>query len=287
LHSDRCFQPGRAVETARTLTCRTPGVASQMRPWGTGEKRETIMTSNDDNAADPPATAVDDNETTAGPANDATTVIPPDLAHTQARAYSAIVDYDDPEQGDTRLAPAWAPPASWGLAWGSAGILLVCGLVAALVIGVMVWVAMRKRADDAQAGAPWSPPAESTSAVTLPPPTQTSTTPPPPTVTYTAPASPPTTVTVQAQPPAPSRDDEFIERLEADKLVLHDRAQALAGAHWVCRQLAAGRSQADIVASSEPDKPTVDTPGNGGFCEHGRGLLLPAIFGPIREGLRR
>jgi Protein of unknown function (DUF732) len=251
-----------------------------MRPWGTAEKRETIMTSNDDNAADPPATAADDSdETTAGPANDATTVIPPDLAHTQARAYSAIVDYDDPEQGDTRLAPAWAPPASWGLAWGSAGILLVCGLVAALVIGVMVWVAMRKRADDAQAGAPWSPPAESTSAVTLPPPTQTSTTPPPPTVTYTAPASPPTTVTVQAQPPAPSRDDEFIERLEADKLVLHDRAQALAGAHWVCRQLAAGRSQADIVASSEPDNPTVTHLGMVDFVSTAAAFYCPQFSG--------
>jgi hypothetical protein len=32
--SDRRFQPGRTVQTARTLTCRTPGVASQMRPLG-------------------------------------------------------------------------------------------------------------------------------------------------------------------------------------------------------------------------------------------------------------
>jgi hypothetical protein len=222
------------------------------------------MTSNDDNAADQPAT----------------TVIPPDLAPTQARAYSAIEDYDDPEQGDTQLALSWAPPASsWGVVWGSAGILLACGLVAALVIGVMVWVAMRKRADDAQAGPAWSPPAESTSAVTLPPPTQTSTTPPPPTVTYTAPASPPTTVTVHAQPPAPSRDDEFIERLEADKLVLHDRAQALAGAHWVCRQLAAGRSQADIVASSEPDNPTVTHLGMVDFVSTAAAFYCPQFSG--------
>jgi hypothetical protein len=35
--------------------------------------------------------------------NDETAVIPPDLAPTQARAYSDAEDYDDAEQGDTQL----------------------------------------------------------------------------------------------------------------------------------------------------------------------------------------
>jgi hypothetical protein len=213
------------------------------------------MTSNDDNAADQPAT----------------TVIPPDLAPTQARAYSAIEDYDDPEQGDTQLASSWAPPASsWGVVWGSAGILLACGLVAALVIGVMVWVAMRKRADDAQAGPAWSPPAESTSAVTLPPPTQTSTTPPPPTVTYTATATPrpPTTTTVTVTPPAPvaapseaDLDERYLSDLTSAGLRITNVREVIRDAHQICAYLAAGHSEADAARLAMRDNTTL-TEGN-------------------------
>jgi hypothetical protein len=58
--------------------------------------------------------------------DDDTTVIPPDLAPTQARAYSDAEDYDDAEQDDTQLAPTWTRPASWRLAWGSAAVVLAC-----------------------------------------------------------------------------------------------------------------------------------------------------------------
>jgi hypothetical protein len=68
--------------------------------------------------------------------DDETTVIPPDLAPTQARAYSDAVDYDDPSQTDTQLNKQLGTqlgPASWGLTWGIAGLLLAAAL---LIVGV-------------------------------------------------------------------------------------------------------------------------------------------------------
>jgi hypothetical protein len=94
---------------------------------------------------------------------------------------------------------------------------------------------------------------------------------------------PPTTGTVTpkaaAAPPAPSRDDEFIERLQADQLVLHNRTEALSGAHWVCRQLAAGHSQADIVASAERDNPTVTHLGMVDYVSTAAAFYCPEYAG--------
>jgi hypothetical protein len=101
---------------------------------------------------------------------------------------------------------------------------------------------------------------------------------PPTTVTVTPPPPPPA-VTVQAAPPAPSRDDEFIERLQADQLVLHNRTEALNGAHWVCRQLAAGHSQADIVASAERDNPTVTHLGMVDYVSTAAAFYCPEFSG--------
>ena len=243
------------------------------------------MTSNiDDNAADQPATAVgDSDETTASPANDETAVVT-DSGQTQLGwlAWSEGDDTDESEPGHE----------SWRAAWGTAALLAVSLAALAVAVGFGLWAMFRVDAgytppsiQPAEALPPISASPVPTSTVTVQaaPPTVTATPPPRnwavPTTSDPDVVPPPTTVTVQAQPSAPSRDDEFIERLEADKLVLHDRAQALAGAHWVCRQLAAGRSQADIVASSEPDNPTVTHLGMVDFVSAAADFYCPQFSG--------
>jgi hypothetical protein len=151
---------------------------------------------------------------------------------------------------------------SWGQAWSAAAVFLLIGVAVAFVIGAVGWVEFR-HGDAPAAAAPSVMPAAALPPISTEPPKTsdpdvvaptTTVTQPPTTVTVQAEPPP---VTVQAQPPAPSRDDEFLERLQADQLVIHDRTKALAAAHWVCRQLAAGHSQAEVVASAEVDNPTV------------------------------
>jgi hypothetical protein len=246
------------------------------------------MTSNiDDNAADQPATGVgDSDETTAGPANDETVVVA-DSGQTQL-GWLAWSEGDDPDESEPGR-------ESWRAAWGTAALLAVSLTALAVAVGFGLWAIFRIDADRTPG---WTPPsiqpAASLPPISTPAPTSTVTLrAAAPTVTVTPPprnwaapktsdpdvVPPPTTVTVQAQPSAPSRDDEFIERLEADKLVLHDRAQALAGAHWVCRQLAAGRTQADIVAASEPDNPTVTHLGMVDFVSASADFYCPQYAG--------
>ena len=77
-----------------------------------------------------------------------------------------------------------------------------------------------------------------------------------PTVTEEAPPLPP--ITVQAPPPAaaPSADDEFISRLQADQITVYDRARVLHTAHRICWAFDHGYSRPSIAAAvknADPD----------------------------------
>jgi len=76
-----------------------------------------------------------------------------------------------------------------------------------------------------------------------------------PTVTEEAPPLP--LITVQAPPPAaaPSADDEFISRLEADQITVYNRARVLYGAHHICWAFDHGYSRPSIAAAVKNANP--------------------------------
>jgi hypothetical protein len=209
-------------------------------------------------------------------------VPPPTVAGAPALAWSVDEDETVPVERQ-----------SWGETWSAAAVLLSLGAAVAIVTAVLGWVAIH-RDSDPQPLSPVSstmdtaalPPAPSWSAAPAPQTPDPDVVSPPTTVTVQAAPPPPTTVTVEAaptepglKPENPSRDDEFIERLEADQLVLHNRTEALSGARWVCRQLAAGRSQADIVASAERDNPTVTHLGMVDYVSTAAAFYCPEFSG--------
>jgi hypothetical protein len=209
-----------------------------------------------------------------GAGGDETVVVPPPTVAGPALAWS--VDEDDTVPVERQ---------SWGATWSTAAVLLSLGAAIAIVTAVLGWVAIHRDGDPQ----PLSPVPSTMPAAALPSaPSWTAAPPaltpdpdvvsPPTTVTVQA-APPSTAVTVQAAPPAPSQDDEFIERLQADQLVLHNRAEALNGARWVCRQLAAGHSQADVVASAEIDNPTVTYLGMVDYVSTSAAFYCPEYAG--------
>lgn len=143
-------------------------------------------------------------ETTISPGADETTVIPPDLAATQARAYSDAVPYDDPDQPETQLAYYEQPGgrlASWGLAWGIAAAIVGVVALLAATVGLTAW-ALRPEPASSTALTQMVPALPMQAMV---PPTVTAA--PPPAVTVTAP--PPVTVT-QTAAAAPSRSSDSV-----------------------------------------------------------------------------
>jgi len=150
------------------------------------------------------------------------------------------------------------PFRSWSSAWGTATVMVTLAAAVAVVIGLLGWIAFHQDGPE-PVSVPSTMPAAALPPISAEPPKTSDPDVMAPTTTATAQAAPPPppTVTVQAEPASPSRDDEFLERLQADQLVIHNRAEALNGARWMCRQLAAGHSQAEVVASAERDNPTV------------------------------
>ena len=215
-----------------------------------------------------------DQLTSVGAGNDETTIVAPPTEAAPTLAYS-----DEPAGED---------PGSWREAFGRAALPLFIAAAVLLVFLVSFWVWLKWPTQQEKviventmttvmtAPPTWTPPVVVTSTV-------------PVTSTVTVQAAPaktadpevdarPTTVTVQSQPTL-SRDDEFIERLQADQLVIRDRTKAIASARWVCRQLAAGRTQADIVAASEPDHPSVTHLGMVDFVAASADFYCPEYAG--------
>jgi hypothetical protein len=218
-----------------------------------------------------------------GAAGAETTVAPPATVAAQELAWSADAEVIEHQR------------QSWGQAWSAAAIVVLCCAVVALAIWGLALLRSGSgggAADEtarptitataypttastmAAAALPAISPKTSDPDVVAPPTTVTQ---PPTTVTVRA--EPPPPVTFQAQPPAPSRDDEFLERLQADQLVIHNRAEALNGARWVCKQLSAGRTQADVVASAELDNPTVTHLGTVDFVSTSAAFYCPEYAG--------
>jgi hypothetical protein len=174
-----------------------------------------------------------------------------------------VVSDDDPdtELAQTMLAPptqlAWSSEAadyprrrSWRVAYVAVAAAVFC---VALLAGAIVIAAMMLRPQPA-ASAPSTVLTQMQPAPVIPPP-----------VTYTSTSTstvPPATVTIAAPPertwtpPAtPSTDEQYLAYLRARKLTVFDRDKTITAAHWVCSQLAAGKSEAQIVAETAPLNP--------------------------------
>jgi hypothetical protein len=181
------------VTDARDLSYRNGRVSNATLP--NGRERETTMT-DDNNAANQPATAAADSaETTAGPANDETTVVPPVPAAVPLLAWS--VDEDETVAVER---------PSWASVWGQATVLLTLAAAVAVVIGLLGWLAVHR--DDA----PVVPPPSTMPAAALPPISTVAQAP-----TMTVQAAPPIVTVTPAAPSPPAAphaarpdDDEFV-----------------------------------------------------------------------------
>jgi hypothetical protein len=120
-------------------------------------------------------------ETTAGPANDETTVVPPVPAAVPLLAWS--VDEDDTAPIEHR---------SWSSVWGTATVMVTLAAAVAVVIGLLGWIAFHQDSPTPVSTPPTMP------AAALPPISTEST----PTTT---------TVTVAAQAPTPAFSGRYIE----------------------------------------------------------------------------
>jgi hypothetical protein len=84
-----------------------------------------------------PIDGVNDEET-AMTTTDETTIIPPDLQPTQARAYSDVLDYDDAAQGDTELWDRDELARSWRAVTIFAGLMVIVAISAVWVIALFM-----------------------------------------------------------------------------------------------------------------------------------------------------
>jgi hypothetical protein len=158
--------------------------------------------------------------TTAGPADDATTVVPPPTEAAHPHAWS----YEEPA--------TVVLPRPWRSVWVIAGVGLLCGVVVAFAIfGVVALVSdgngSKREANPTAPGptatAPTSLATASVAGDAQPPPTVIAH-PPPPTVTVTP---PPTTVTAQAAPPPAAGGNEVFN-------ICPDGHEGVVGGHTTC-----------------------------------------------------
>lgn len=79
----------------------------------------------------------------------------------------------------------------------------------------------------------------------------------------------------RGKPPTRRKDDEFVARVQAEEITVHDRGQALYAARWVCRQVADGRTVADIVKAEEPNNPEMTHVAVVDFVSMAIGVFCP------------
>jgi serine/threonine protein kinase, bacterial len=87
----------------------------------------------DNNAANQPATAAADSaETTGGPANDETTIVPPVPVAAQELAWSVDTEVIEPDN------------QSWASVWGRATVMVAIAGAVAVVIGILGWMVVHQ-----------------------------------------------------------------------------------------------------------------------------------------------
>jgi Protein of unknown function (DUF732) len=156
----------------------------------------------------------------------------------------------------------WAttPQRSWTPVYVAVAAVVAGALILLGAVGVGGWLARAGQTARTATVSSATPSPSSVPPGAIPqiaaPPVQTST------VTVSAQPAPTVTrtVTVQAAPPSvsvPSTDELFLATLRARQIVIYDPQKVVRGAHYVCSELAAGKTRSQIFAESKPLNPAL------------------------------
>lgn len=189
-----------------------------------------------------------------------------------------VVDWPDSglteAVGDTQMAHAYAwsndpepdepQRATWPLAWGQAGVMVLVGVAVAVVVGTVGWATMdRDRAPAAIASAAPSPaqaPLLADPSVQVPTPSARG---------WGTPAATP----AELEPDA--HDQAFLQALHSARINTDSTSDALFGASWVCGKLRDGWPKADVIVAIKGRNPKLTDMGAIDFVSTAASFYCP------------